>query len=267
MRCLYHSLNIGTSLYSLLEYGQHNGFINGINTWDDWHLIPQSLPVVTTPSLDSKIVKIPGSHGFVDLSDAINGHLTYSSRNGSWTFIAHPDYSKTEPWNVKLSKISSYLNKSKKFYIQFEDDPSYFYTGQLTVDQWSPGENWSQVTINYTLMPFKYEITFSDRDWPWDIINFNNSLFRDGEYSDIEISENDGYVEINCTDAGDGEWVPQFTVNSKIDIKFGNIEKSITGQGNYTFDDIRFSGMNNKIKVKATNGSATLTIRYRRTSL
>ena len=55
---MYHSITIGTK-----------------NTWDDWHLIPKSRPLVNPPSVKTNVVDIPGGDGALDLSTALSGRL------------------------------------------------------------------------------------------------------------------------------------------------------------------------------------------------
>lgn len=179
----------------------HSLTISGKNTWDTWHLIPPTRPVVNPPEVKTQIMEIPGRNGFLDLSELLTGDIVYGSRQGSWTFIAHPDYHDTEPWNVRYQRIAQYLH-GKTHTVILEDDPNYYYEGRLKVNQWAPGANWSQVAIDYTLMPFKKEITMSDEPWKWDPFCFVGGIIRG--YHGIDIS---GTKEIHI-DTGEERVTP-----------------------------------------------------------
>ena len=57
------------------------------NTWDDWHLIPSTRPLVNPPSRKKNTVDIPGADGSLDLSNVVSGHPVYENRSGSFEFI------------------------------------------------------------------------------------------------------------------------------------------------------------------------------------
>lgn len=156
----------------------HSIIIDGINTWDDWHLIPSSRPTITVPAVTMNQIVVPGADGFIDLTEFITGRITYGPRTGSWEFIAHPDYADTEPWHDKYSKILRYLHGRNISKLILEDDPFFYYTGRLQVDQWKSGESWSTISIKYALQPYKKEIISSDEQWEWDTFSFVNGIIR-----------------------------------------------------------------------------------------
>ena len=156
----------------------HSLIISGKNTWDEWHLVPTSRPIVNPPKVRTQYIDLPGGNGFIDLTELLTGGPTYGSRTGSWAFIAHPDYHRTEPWNVKYQDILAYVH-GKAHQIILEDDPAYYYEGRLSVNQWQSGQNWSQVQIDYELQPFKKEVISSIEPWLWDPFNFETGIIRD----------------------------------------------------------------------------------------
>jgi len=146
---VYHSILI-TSDASLGVY---------TNTWSDWHLIPISRPFVSLPSLNSKTVEIPGRNGSVDLTEVLTGAPTYSNRKGSWEFyVMHDEWNS---WSETLSTIASALH-GKWLQIILEDDPNYYYEGRLKVG-WNPGKDYSTITIEYDLSPYKTNVTTGEQ--------------------------------------------------------------------------------------------------------
>ena len=170
----YHSITIGTK-----------------NTWDDWHLVPTSRPLVEPPEVQTSYVTIPGSYGTLDLTEALTGYPTYGDRTGSWEFIVMNDYWN---WETAYSEIMGYLH-GKSYQVILDDDPGYYYEGRLSVDGWKSGKGWSTITIRYRFNPFKIEILASDEEWKWDTFNFETGIIR--VYKDLPISGQTSITVIN----------------------------------------------------------------------
>lgn len=156
---LYHSITIGK-----------------MNTWDDWHLVPTSRPLVVPPPVKTHFIEIPGRDGVLELSQAIYGKPLYSNRSGSWEFmILQPwDVQKCfepEEWYERYSTIMNYIH-GKELDVILDDEPDFYYTGRLSVESLSSQKDWSTITINYNFEPYKKEIGSSAARWLWDPFNF-----------------------------------------------------------------------------------------------
>ena len=160
---MYHSITIGDK-----------------NTWDDFHLVATNRPSVSPPSVRTKYVEIPGGNGSLDLSTSLTGDVLYDNREGSWDFtVVNSMYGVAdENWEITYHRLLNYLH-GQRLKVILEDDPAYYYWGRLSVDQWQSDKNYSKVTINYNLEPFKYELTNSETDWLWDPFNFETGIVRD----------------------------------------------------------------------------------------
>lgn len=132
------------------------------NTFDDWHLIPTSRPVIMPPPLRSHTVDIPGGFGSLDLTEALTGYPLYDNRTGSLEFAVVND--KWSDWSLAYQTILNYLH-GRRMKMTLEDDPSYYYIGRFSVDNWSSGENYSTITINYDLYPYKKQIVSTSEKW------------------------------------------------------------------------------------------------------
>lgn len=163
----YHSITIGEK-----------------NTWDDWHLVPTSRPLVTPPNVNTSYVNIPGSSGSLDLTEALTGYPTYANRTGSWEFLVLNGYGE---WYARYSDIMGYLH-GKKFRAILDDDPNYYYEGRFSVSSWASNKDWSRITINYNVGPYKIEVHGIDENWLWDTFNFETDMVH--AYKDIEVSDN-----------------------------------------------------------------------------
>lgn len=170
----YHSINIGEK-----------------NTWDDWHLVPTSRPLVAAPQVKTSFIDLPGADGSLDMTNVLAGRPTYQRRSGSWEFLVMNDYF---DWAVLYSEIMVYL-QGKEFNVILDDDPGYYYTGRLAVNQWRSDPNWSKIVINYNFDPYKRELASYGHDWLWDPFNFETGVIRD--YSDIIVDGTETIVYIN----------------------------------------------------------------------
>lgn len=174
----------------------HSIIIGDKNTWADWYLIPSSRPVINPPTPKTKYVDIPGADWHLDLSTVLMGDVAYNAREGSLEFIVDngflSDYDHRK-WSVLYSAILDYLH-GKYLKAILEDDPSFYYEGRLSVNQWASEEHNSKITIDYSFRPYKMEINSSLEDWVWDSFNFETSIIRD--YRDLRVDGNLDFVII-----------------------------------------------------------------------
>ena len=122
------------------------------NTWDNWHLIPSSRPVVVRPTATYKYVDVPGMDGSLDLTDYLIGRPVYSDRQGAFEFYVANDYGN---WASRRAEIASFLN-GRKMKLYLEDEPQYYYEGRFFFKAWTPDASHSKVTIEYRVKPYRY---------------------------------------------------------------------------------------------------------------
>lgn len=152
------------------------------NTWDDWKLIPEVRPLFSPPDVKTSYVDIPGSDGIKDMTESLTGEPLYSNRQGSIIFFVMNGY---KEWQERYSEIMNYLHGQKMIAI-LEDDPSYYYEGRFSVDEWNSSKDYSKIAISYDVYPYKIDSISSADDWLWDSFNFDNGIIR--EYSKIIIN-------------------------------------------------------------------------------
>jgi len=152
---LYHSITLGTK-----------------NTWNDWHLIPKTRPVVNPPSLKLNYIDIPGRDGGFDMSAALSGRALYNNRQGSWEFIVENGF---RDWSTLYSEIMTYLSGQRMTAV-LEDDPNYYYEGRFSVNGWNSDRNYSLITIDYVVSPYKRDINDLGGNWIWDTFNFETGV-------------------------------------------------------------------------------------------
>lgn len=150
---------------------------NYYDTWDDFHLIPTARPILSLPTPNTKFVSIPGRKDPIDLTEYLTGHSTFGNRTGSWSFFTDVDYveQRLGGWVAFDKRLRSlfhgYVGK-----IVLLDDPSYFYTGELTMGQWQTGDDRSTVTISYDLYPYKKDLSSTMELWKFDEFDFRDGV-------------------------------------------------------------------------------------------
>lgn len=154
----YHSINIGEK-----------------NTWDDWHIVPTSRPLIAAPAVKTSYISLPGGDGALDLTEVLAGRPTYERRTGSWEFVVMNDYG---DWAARYSNIMEYL-QGKEFSIIFDDDPEYYYRGRLSVNEWRSEPYYSRIVIDYNVDPYKRNTDGFGTNWLWDPFNFETGIIQD----------------------------------------------------------------------------------------
>ena len=150
------------------------GFLTGFNTWGTWHLIPTSKPIVAAPQPKTNYVEIPGRDGAIDFSTFLTGEIVYGQRSGSWEFVQDNGW---QPWNVAWLDIFHKLH-GKEFYVVLEDDPEFYYSGRLSINEFRSDASNNRITIDYVLDAYKKSIRGA---WKWDPFNFETDIAYPGE--------------------------------------------------------------------------------------
>lgn len=141
----------------------HSIYFGEKNTWDDWHLIPSSRPTFTPPPVNTSYVEIPGADGVLDFTETLLKRPTYGNREGSFEFIVANGYA---DWAELYSEIAMYLH-GRKMNCYLEDDPNYYYSGRFAVNDWKSDPQWSVITIDYNVKPYKYEKLTGVSGWSY----------------------------------------------------------------------------------------------------
>lgn len=158
----------------------HSITIGERNTWDDWRLLPSSRPYVAPPEPKTNYIEIDGMDGSLDYTNFL-GPTKYKMRTGTWEFIVvneDRDGFRPADWATRYSGIMNYIQEHRT-YIRLEDDPGYLYYGRVRVSGWDSGENWSTITFEYNLEPYKYPYGggTSTLDWNWDSLNESSTIY------------------------------------------------------------------------------------------
>ena len=120
-----------------------------IDTWDDWHLIPSSRPVIAPPQERTKFVTVEGRDGVLDYSQTLAGKAVFDNRSGSLEFYVENDY---WDWETAYTTICETL-QGKRVKLALEDNPGHYYEGLLYVSKWDSDKGHSKITLKYDLAP------------------------------------------------------------------------------------------------------------------
>lgn len=164
---MYHSINFndGTLTY---------------NTYDTFNLMPDGRPLVKSPEAKTNFVDVPGADGSLDYTEVLNG-LKYNNRKGSWEFYVLNTYQdsaieREKAWSERYSLILKTIHGKYFDKIWLEDDtdtnnsPMWYYKGRIYLNEWKSDPQYSKITIDYDLDPYKYPTSEETvhRDWLWD---------------------------------------------------------------------------------------------------
>lgn len=143
----------------------HSVTFNSKNTFTNWHLVPETRPVIAQPEVKTNIVEIPGSQGVLDLSEALTSYPLYKNRTGDIAFRVLDDFTSSSSsfpytsWTELYGAIAGELHGQTGTVI-LADDPNWFYSGRFTVSWESQTDgSGSRITIGYDLEPFRYKTT------------------------------------------------------------------------------------------------------------
>ena len=165
----------------------HSVFFGGKNTWDDWHIVPTSRPVIKPPTKKTNYLDIPGADGVLDLSESLTGYPVYNNREGSIEFLVMNDY---QPWEVLYSAILEHIH-GQRMQMILEDDDQYFYEGVFEVEDWQSTVPRSIIVIKYNVGPYKWNINKTTDDWLWDPFSFEYGKIQPAVFRDISVDSDD----------------------------------------------------------------------------
>lgn len=181
--------------------GEHSViFINKDNvqkhSYEDWCLIPSGRPTIVPPTPQEFTVEIPGRSGKVDFGDAIHTHPIYNNRQGSLEFILDHDSENYYNWSTSYSEIMRFL---QGFWIKviLTDDPDWYYQGRLSVNEFKSNADWSTITIDYDLQPYKYSTISTGSAWLWDPFSFINGYIHKPEDFKLNLTTNSGDTSVS----------------------------------------------------------------------
>ena len=135
-----------------MDIREHSVYFDDYNSWDVWHLVPSSRPTPSVPKMRTNYVTVPGRNGTLDLSTALTGMPIYDDRTLDIDFIV---LDQELNWmDVYMDVVSKIHGKRMK--IRLVDDPGWYYKGCVTVNEFTSNSDYSSISVNCNLEPYKY---------------------------------------------------------------------------------------------------------------
>ena len=128
------------------------------NTWDDWMLVPTTLPVIAPPKRNTQFITLPSSNSIIDLSDSLTGYTTYGRRTGTIEYVALGVEARVYTWEELKSDLVNSLY-GQKMQVRYEEEPGWYYEGYVRVSNFVNDKISPKVTIEYDLDPYKWSET------------------------------------------------------------------------------------------------------------
>lgn len=129
--------------------------IGEFHSYKDFGLVPTSKPVVNLPSPKLEYLDIPGRQGEIDITESLTGEVIYEMRTGSFEFLV----SDMDKWQEVYRKLLSTVH-GKKINLILDTEKDYVYKGRLWVSEFKSDKNYSLITLEYKLEPYKYRLEY-----------------------------------------------------------------------------------------------------------
>lgn len=216
--------------------------IENFHSYIDFGLVPTSKPVVNLPSPKLEYIEIPGRHGSIDITESLTKEVIYEMRVGSFEFIV----SNPKKWDEICSRLISLVH-GKKVKIILDSEKEYVYQGRMHVSDFKSDKNYSLITLDYKLEPYKYSVS--------DIKDDGDIVYR---LEDIVIKNS---KSITLPFESDMTLVPEFNNKTEeiITLSFGEEEYKLK-KGINRFPEIR----GRKDLELTFTGSSIIDIAYKR---
>lgn len=193
-------------------------FFGGYNSYTDFGLILSSSTIgKAEPKIET--VEIPAGNGVIDYTEYF-GDVFYKNRPLSF------DFSTVAPMSEfpgLFSQIQDALH-GRKMNITVSDDPTRYYIGRISVNEWKSNSRIGKITIDVDAEPWKYKL-----------------------YKTIRAYTVMGTMNIVLTNSRKPA-VPKITVDSEFSITVGN-STYVLSAGEYTDSRISLTQGNNPITL------------------
>lgn len=182
------------------------------HSYDDWGLYVTNTDCIGEPKQYTNYITIPGRNGKLDLSEAISGRQIYESREIKIN-LAGTRFRTN--WDSAISAFRNEIN-GKVCKITFDNDPSYFWRGRVTIKDFSSCLNLGTFLVEIPEAdPYKYDVNSSADPWLWDPFNFETGVITYTDYVQItgsgSITIPHGYM-LTCPDLFVADKTGTFTV-------------------------------------------------------
>lgn len=232
-------------------------YLNGNDTWKQFELVMSSKNIAPAEAKQN-FQSIPARNGDLDLSEALMGIPFYGNREITITLGGKKARAE---WTRTLSNVQNKYH-NRKVQIIFEDDPSYYWEGRLTVnDDFELGNEVGTFSVTVNAQPYKMEMRDGGEGTcqAWDTFVFATDIFRN--YHGLQVS---GTITVNVY-GNQMPVIPEFEVSAaqNLTVEYQGKTYQLQNGMNKFYDIVTGPGDN----LFTFSGTGVVTIHYRGGSL
>lgn len=157
------------------------------HTIDDWNLAIGNNNYIGQPQQHTDFISVKGRNGLLDISEALTGHPTYSSRE---IRVLLGGKRIPSDWDIVISELRNKI-EGKQIKLTFDNDPSHYWYGRCHIEGFDRMRELG--TFELTIPnadPYKYNVQEFNEDWLWDSFNFDTDyVTEETEYTIAEHTE------------------------------------------------------------------------------
>lgn len=200
------------------------------DTYKDFHLAPTSRPVINPPKQKTNYIDVPGMNGHIDASEILTGYPVFENRTGSLSFYVMNGF---EDWYTIYNKILEFFH-GRTMTFRLTDEPDYFYKGRMSVNKWESKKENSEITLDYSVEPYKWAVLETTDDWLWDTFDFEEGIIGTDLFSNVSYDTTEYQkIEIDPWFIGNAPVCPVINVSSMTSQLSCKIVNHVM---NYTFE-------------------------------
>lgn len=151
------------------------------HTLDDWGFAIGNNNYIGDPQQHTDFISVKGRNGLLDISEALTGRPTYSSREISVELggIRIP-----QNWDSVISDLRNKID-GRQIKLIFDNDPSYFWYGRCKIEGFDRMRDLGRFKLSIpNADPYKYNVHEFNEDWLWDPFNFETDYVTEAhEYT------------------------------------------------------------------------------------
>ena len=122
------------------------------HSYRTWRMLLKSDPVISPPKPKTKLVEVPGTNKVIDLTESLTGgDVKYHMRSIRCVFYAIGGRQK---WPAVYSDVMNEIH-GKRMQITMDNDPNYYYTGRVEVDEYESSEAAATIVVTAEVEPYK----------------------------------------------------------------------------------------------------------------
>lgn len=151
------------------------------DTLKDWGLAIGNNNYIGEPVQHTDFISVKGRNGLLDISEALTGRPTYSSREINITLGGMRNPSN---WDVVISDLRNKVD-GRQIKLIFDNDASHFWYGRCHIEGFDRFRELGTFTLSIpNADPYKYNVQEFNEDWLWDPFNFETDYVTEAtEYT------------------------------------------------------------------------------------